>query len=134
MVGNRTHDLQISVTLSHVSPKCLTFFAPDITDDISGLVYRIGFLGLLSLFKEVNELNTKYTAKRWDAFKAAAKFELGPWDASFLSGSKQSFIGLSSTSVKTQHLIGMRKRFNGPGSQKIILKTLPTASKPCNGM
>ncbi|GFR76209.1 hypothetical protein ElyMa_002207300 [Elysia marginata] len=61
MVGNRTHDLQISATLSHVSPKGLTFFAPDITDDISGLVYRIGFLGLLSLFKEVNELNTKYS-------------------------------------------------------------------------
>ncbi|GFR72294.1 hypothetical protein ElyMa_005701600 [Elysia marginata] len=58
---------------------------PDITGDTSGLVYRIGFLGLLSLFKEVNELNTKYTAKRRDAFKAAAKFKLGPWDASFLS-------------------------------------------------
>ncbi|GFR92368.1 hypothetical protein ElyMa_004351300 [Elysia marginata] len=67
--------------------------ASDITDDISGLVYRIGFLGLLSLFKEVNELNMKYTAKRWNAFKAAAKFELDPWDASFLFEPTRGFIG-----------------------------------------
>ncbi|GFS17471.1 hypothetical protein ElyMa_003239600 [Elysia marginata] len=79
--------------------------ASDITDDISRLAYRIGFLGLLNLFKEVNELNTKYTAKR---------FELGPWDTSFLSERTRCFIGLSSTFVKTQHLIKMRKKFSGP--------------------
>ena len=48
----------------------LTVGQPEVTGDISGIVYRLAFLGMLNLFKEVTTENTAYPEKRWQAFLA----------------------------------------------------------------
>ena len=99
-------------------------------EDISGLIYRIGFMGMLHLFKEITKENGSYPEKRWQAFTASSRLKLGDWVSAYEGDPTQNVASISVGSVTTAVLQQAAKRVDIPKALKTVLRKIPGAESP----
>ena len=103
---------------------------PELASDISGLVFRLGFLGMLHLFKEVTPENTSYPEKRWQAFQASAELTLGDWTQQLDGDVAQGLAAISVKSINTKTLQQAARRVDIPKALKLVLREADNVETP----
>ena len=103
---------------------------PALKEDISGIIYRLGFMGMLNIFKEISKENSSYPEKRWQAFTASSGLKLCEWTAAYEGDPAQNLASISVKSVTTSVLQQAAKRVDIPKALRVVLRKTPDSETP----